>query len=383
MNTKKNTSMKNEISRKSRRIGFSLALGMGMLMAVAPVGGAAPLEAVNDGYGGGWNAATIPNVSQSFVSLSVDRVASQYLYAVGTDGKAYTVNTLGGDWGYSPLPSVPVGRTYNAIAADNNTQYFAYAARTDGGLDAIHVSPGDGNWYTDPLVGGNTYIALASSKNTPQYVFAAKAAGGVDVIHTLDGYWAASDLGIGDQKFVSLSVDRFNDNYVYAIGADGVAYAIHDLAGYWDYSVLPSVPAGRSYTAITASATSGNFVLAARADGGVDAIHVWPGDGNWYTDTLIGTGNYTALASDAIIENYIYAASVNPTTPVLPTLSIQLVGDQVRLAWPTTAPGYTLESTTSLPGGWTPCTASVSINGAEYEAFDTRVARQQFYRLAK
>jgi len=58
-------------------------------------------------------------------------------------------------------------------------------------------------------------------------------------------------------------------------------------------------------------------------------------------------------------------------------------GNQVRLAWPANAPGYTLFSSASLPGGWTTNSATVRTEGTNFVVYASLAGSQKFCRLSK
>jgi len=72
------------------------------------------------------------------------------------------------------------------------------------------------------------------------------------------------------------------------------------------------------------------------------------------------------------------------TPGVTPALKFQLTaGNQVRLAWPANAPGYTLFSSASLPGGWTTNSATVRTEGTNFVVYASLAGSQKFCRLSK
>jgi hypothetical protein len=68
----------------------------------------------------------------------------------------------------------------------------------------------------------------------------------------------------------------------------------------------------------------------------------------------------------------------------LPKLSIQLwPNNQVRLAWSTAFPGYTLQSKLGVLGAWGDAGLSATTVGNEFVAFDTVGIGPIYYRLIK
>jgi subtilisin-like proprotein convertase family protein len=69
---------------------------------------------------------------------------------------------------------------------------------------------------------------------------------------------------------------------------------------------------------------------------------------------------------------------------VLPQLMIQRwPGNLVRISWPTTSFGFTLQYSTSLTGPWATLQVPVAIEGSEFVVYDTVGAIPKFYRLIR
>jgi hypothetical protein len=67
-----------------------------------------------------------------------------------------------------------------------------------------------------------------------------------------------------------------------------------------------------------------------------------------------------------------------------PSLTVSsAVGNQIRIAWPVTALSYTLQSSTSVTGGFTAAGLPIAIEGNENVAYDTIGSGARFYRLIK
>jgi hypothetical protein len=115
--------------------------------------------------------------------------------------------------------------------------------------------------------------------------------------------------------------------------------------------------------------------------------------GEWSTLTVtIDTADYPAaiggnlqlnLASPGI-QTVVDNVRVTFVPSQTPTLTIQQVpGSQVRLAWPASALGWTLQTSTSLlPGEWTDSAAPVTVEGSENAVY-APVSGKRFYRLYK
>ncbi len=71
-----------------------------------------------------------------------------------------------------------------------------------------------------------------------------------------------------------------------------------------------------------------------------------------------------------------------PTQP--PPLTIQKwTANQLRIAWPASATGYTLQKSATLPGGWGNAGLAVTTEGGESVSYTPASASAQFYRLMK
>ena len=104
-----------------------------------------------------------------------------------------------------------------------------------------------------------------------------------------------------------------------------------------------------------------------------------------------GVGSYEGWfpgkVYDVRIYNYpITAADVTalvsgPPKPVLKIL--YWTGNQVRLAWPTSFTGYSLQKSSSLSGGWGAAGLTVTIEGSENAAYAPSIGIPQYFRLKK
>jgi hypothetical protein len=82
----------------------------------------------------------------------------------------------------------------------------------------------------------------------------------------------------------------------------------------------------------------------------------------------------------------LFTYEVTLIDPDVPTLTQQLqANNTVRLSWPSTSTGYTLQRNASLsnPAGWTAVSPAPGVVGGEYVATVTATNAQQFFRLRK
>jgi len=95
-----------------------------------------------------------------------------------------------------------------------------------------------------------------------------------------------------------------------------------------------------------------------------------------------GNGSLESPAPDFGEKPLSYLVYVSVVTP--PTLKIQSwTGNQVRISWPTTATGYALQRSTTVTTGYTSPGLTVTVEGSENVAYDTRGNGARFYRLVK
>jgi hypothetical protein len=92
--------------------------------------------------------------------------------------------------------------------------------------------------------------------------------------------------------------------------------------------------------------------------------------------------------SGTVTHSGVLGGWVTPVLPVaapaleLPTLTIVLVGNSVRVAWPATAIGFELEEISVLNGGgWTSIPGPYQTDGSEYFILAPLAQDNRFYRL--
>jgi hypothetical protein len=106
-------------------------------------------------------------------------------------------------------------------------------------------------------------------------------------------------------------------------------------------------------------------------------------DGNywnerWVSCLLFDVRIYNAPISEGRIQSLV-------TGPSVPTaLSIQpWPVNQVRISWPTSSPGYSIEQSSSVTGGWGDAGLSIGVEGSENAAYAPITTGPQFFRLKK
>ncbi|HZQ45872.1 MAG TPA: choice-of-anchor tandem repeat GloVer-containing protein [Verrucomicrobiae bacterium] len=108
-------------------------------------------------------------------------------------------------------------------------------------------------------------------------------------------------------------------------------------------------------------------------------------DGAYPYSRLVLGSNNTLYGTTHIAGNGGYGTifSLSLATVTLPKLTIALTGTNIVLAWPTNAPGFTLQFTTNLaaPAVWSTNTSVPAIFNGYYTVTDSISGIQKFYRL--
>jgi len=212
-------------------------------------------------------------------------------------------------------------------------------------------------------------------------------------VNTFDGGWGNIDFSP-----YSLLTPSATHRTMAAFGNGGSAYQIlnsHTIAaGTYTIEVDVGHRSDESYTNLTL----GVFAVNLAGDPSFISLGGYslasdPPLGEWSTLTVtIDTADYPAaiggnlqlnLASPGI-QTVVDNVRVTFVPSQTPTLTIQQVaGSQVRLAWPASALGWTLETSTSLlPGEWTDSTSPLTVEGAENTVYEP-ISGKRFYRLYK
>jgi hypothetical protein len=98
-------------------------------------------------------------------------------------------------------------------------------------------------------------------------------------------------------------------------------------------------------------------------------------------------GWFNGKLCDVRIYNYAITAAqvaelVAGNTP--PTLKVQRwTGNQVRLSWPTSFTGYSIQQSLKVTGGWELSGLLVTVEGSENVAYAPATTGSQFFRLKK
>lgn len=255
---------------------------------------------------------------------------------------------------------------------------------------------------------GNVYVADAWNHTIRKII----PSGNVTTLAGLAGKFGAADGTTSKARFnrpAGLAVDSATNLFV----ADSLNHTIRRITPGGDVSTIAGMPGvwgradGTNRTArfyqpqgIVTVNSSTIFVV----DSGNQTLRKISASGtNWIVTTVaglagsagnsIGTGiaarlNFPAgLASDG--AGHLYVADlgnniIRTTRTVSPTLQIVTAGSQFVLSWPTSSPGFTLETSPTLSAGavWTPLATGVVIFGDNF--FRTNASGSTaFYRLHK
>ncbi len=150
----------------------------------------------------------------------------------------------------------------------------------------------------------------------------------------------------------------------------------HHFAGVWDQltgtralyvdGVLSHVVYNNPSQTMTLAAGK-HLALGAREGGGTDF-----------------EAYFSGLLFDVRIYDYPLTAAEVTSLASLPRLTIQKwPGNQVRISWPTTFTGYSIQQSSALTSGWGPSGLTVTVVGSENVAFAPATPSPQFFRLKK
>lgn len=102
------------------------------------------------------------------------------------------------------------------------------------------------------------------------------------------------------------------------------------------------------------------------------------------TFRLYGWGNANTADSNTVAFGRVHGPRLRGTigeAPITPELSIELVGSNIRISWPTSAAGFTLKSTTSLsPAVWNDAGGTLTVEG-DQNVVTLPATGTQFFRL--
>jgi hypothetical protein len=309
-------------------------------------------------------------------------------YAPGTAVYGQT-NATGSYWSSAG----PAGTNISIVT--NNLSVPGLATSTGGAIQfGVANGPSARFNLPDNVTGGTTYYSLAFQVTD------------LGALGTGGGFFAAFNNGSGNQAGTPsvigagvqtrLSGSGFNvglkkagggslfDTVVHAVGETlfvvgsytfNTNSATDDVANLWINPDLASFGNGSAPAPTLSSATGSDF------GGSAIASFVVFRRG----DTSAALQPAAMLADELRIGGS--WSSVTPPGPgtVVPALSVNLAAAKVVLAWPTNAPGFLLESSSSLSisNAWTTLSDSVLIVGSQYTVTNAISGGTKFYRLRR
>lgn len=362
--------------------------------------------------------------------------APEGIYAAAPGGAVQQYNSSTLNWGSLADPQIPdiYPSAPNGITGIGNDLYFSsntgIITKYSGGvLTPLNINPGGDYYYGITTDGTDLWVAQYGTGFAARYdtsgalksYFAAPYA--VGIAYTTINFdpsaypivvnnpsfengftgdpttgWANAEGGTWGSPYIPGSeLSPPADGLAVGFGNGGTAYQIitsHTiLAG--TYTILVDV--GRRndgyYTPFSMAVFSVNGPGGGQPLGGY-SLAADPPVGGWSTltatitiangDPAIG-GNLQLNLDSPGVQTVIDNVRISYAAPSqMPTLTIQQVpGSQVRLAWPTSALGWTLETSTSLlPGSWTDSASTITVEGAENAVYEP-ISGKRFYRLYK
>jgi uncharacterized repeat protein (TIGR03803 family) len=293
------------------------------------------------------------------------------VFKVNTGGTAFSTlhSFTGGSDGGNPNPGLVLsGNTLYGTASGfgSSVSQTVFALTTDGtAFTTLHTFTGGsdgGNPNGGVVLSGNTLYGSACEGGSAAggegngTVFAVKTDGtGFTILHSFtaspapdytnsDGTWPGKLLLSGDTLYGTATFGgRWGNGTVFKVNTDGTGFTnLHSFTSY--------------------------------DDGG------WPGTGL----SISGNTLYGVLGGGSSGCGVLFSISL-PSVSAPPQLTIIPSGDNVVLSWPTSAPGFTLQSTVNLGSSaiWaTNLPAPVILNGQNVVT-NPITGTQQFYRLSQ
>jgi hypothetical protein len=237
---------------------------------------------------------------------------------------------------------------------------------------------------------GNIYLGARFQSSTATF-------GNFTVTNNAGTIVLAKYDGNGNAVWVRQAKGNYNDGSEGEYGSGSVfadrAGNVYQAAVYEGTSIdfggliLPSVSGEYEVNAYVAKYDGAGDILWAREmftpDGGFNLL-LQPGclTGDAYGNIFVA-GNFWTRA----IFGKLSVTPANPYEVFLakldgPQLSLQAMGNQMVIAWPTNATGLNLESTSTFGGGgWSPVTNNLAVVGTQYVVTNQVSMGAQFFRL--
>lgn len=241
-------------------------------------------------------------IKRSILGASALAVGTILIMSTSSFAGLYRIATSAG-WDTYQISST----NYTAVASDAVNNEKMIASR-DGAVDVVYVNGGVWQTKTNAVV-GKTYNALARSYSWGDYYYGSSAAGGIDTLAVAGDNSISASVISGTESNIYKAVAVCGGNNQAMIAArDGALDMVYVDRGSW--VVWSNITTGRTYTDLTRTATWGNFYFGVWS-GGIDKIQF--NGSSWVASTVAGTAgkNYTAIQSDSIWDQYMYASQSN------------------------------------------------------------------------
>lgn len=337
------------------------------------------------------------------------------VFALGTNGSGFT-NLH--NFNYTPDGAEPS----DALILAGNLLYGTAYAGGANGIGTVFALGTNGSGFTNlhpfsltsdggspygglVLAGGKLYgtTTMGGANGAPfgyGTVFALNTNGlGFTNLHnfnsTNDGAKPNAGLVLSGNTLFGTTSQGGGNGYgtVFGINTDGSGFTNLHVFSYTNDGGEPlgglTLSGNTLYGTAYTGGTNGHGILfAINTDGsGFTNLHTfnYASDGGGPGATLALSGNTLyGTASQGGTNGYgtVFALSIAVTPPVQPQLSILLVSTNAILTWPTNAPGFTLQFTTSLPApAWSNVSPGAVIVGGVFTVTNPVTGGQKYYRL--
>lgn len=283
----------------------------------------------------------------------------------------------------------PVGGSNLPDGPSYYFQQYEFTPAAASGLLAFETTAsGDATVLLDAIT-----IVQRDPDNIPVVNPSFEASGVVPLPGTITKNIAGWTAGGAGNRGINTSGLGFADN-----GANPDQDNVAFLQGAaWLSQTITGLTPGQNYTvSVAVNASTGTTpILKISADGEEAATEaITPVGGS--QPYAVKTAVFQAAGTEAVIRLEQVAGGdqvlllddvkVTPggTLPVKASLKVGMTSTgTVRVSWPATAIGFSLQVTGALPGGWADSTAPVVAEGAELAAYIEPSANAQFFRLRK
>jgi photosystem II stability/assembly factor-like uncharacterized protein len=187
------------------------------------------LKSINGGLS--WTLLSNGLTSISVISLAVDPINSQIVYAGSRMGGVFKSSDGGDSW--IPLNSGLLSNSVESLAIDPSTPGTLYAALWGGGI--FKSINGGESWsaVNSGLTTRNVFN-LVIDPITPQTIYVTTLDGGVFKSINGGNLWSAVNSGITNSWVFSLAIDTSSHETIYAVTNGGGVFKSTTSGGYWN-----------------------------------------------------------------------------------------------------------------------------------------------------